>query len=1041
MLVWLGSVAGVLILVAGFGIWRLMQGPIELDRLVPYVQRALSGPDDTFGVTISGVRLGLNRGTHELQLWAENVRVALPDGEPIATLAEMATSFSPTALLRGRLLPSQVSFDGAVLHLKRHETGGITFRVGAGGDDTAPDFGVQILNDLLAKTPEQGAALGPLRRLRVSNATVVLDDKVTGRRWRATHVDAAMSRDESGVRGDVSLAFPLDTSAPELRTSFAYSAPNHKLDLTLNADGVDPVAIASLFPEARPLAQIQAPVAGTLTTQIDLAAGRSDGMRLDMRFGAGRWLNGILPDGFLEAAGGELHATYAPEARQLRLERFSLDLGAGSQAVLRGTLDGLTPDILAGWAPPPPELGGKLDLSLKNVPIAKLDRLWPAVFSPGGRRWFLANVHDGVLDEAATQLGLKIDAAKYGARVVSAAGELRYHDLTVTYFNGLPPARKVAGTASFAGNHIEFIPSAGGVKSTKVTGGSIQLTDLGNPTEWATIDLGLSGSLQDALEIIDSKPLHYAHAIGLDPAHVGGKAETQLHFRFPLVADLKLDSVEYGVKAALSGVSIAKAALDRNLSDGTLALDIGPAGAHLQGNAQFEGVPIALDGDSAFRHGAPPKTKFKIAMRLDEEARRRLGLDVADDVLQGPIGAEVTYTAEEPGRGTAVAMLDLAGASLSLPDFGWAKPAKAPGSVKIAVDISKDAVARLPEVEVRAAGLDGRFAIGFGGDGRQLDRVEIRRLLLGTTDINGTILRRVGGGWRADLRGPRFDASQLIKQTTPPGATALAISGKFDRVALSPKSEIYSVSTAMQRQNGVWQTVQIDGRYGNGHQLSLQIGGEAGNRRLSFRSNDLGATFGLLGLADNVVGGELAISGVISEGGGKRSLRGHLEGTNYSLVRAPAFAQLLGMASLDGAAQAMSGGGVPFTVLRADFNYDGSRVGLERAVAYGSSLGLTANGSFNLDRDTVDLQGTIAPAYALNSLLGFGNLPVIGTILTGGEGQGLIAANYRLTGPAASPQVAVNPLSALAPGFLRQLFQFALPPAEAQQQPAVQQAH
>jgi hypothetical protein len=67
------------------------------------------------------------------------------------------------------------------------------------------------------------------------------------------------------------------------------------------------------------------------------------------------------------------------------------------------------------------------------------------------------------------------------------------------------------------------------------------------------------------------------------------------------------------------------------------------------------------------------------------------------------------------------------------------------------------------------------------------------------------------------------------------------------------------------------------------------------------------------------------------------------------------------------------------------------------------------------------MQGTIVPAYALNSIIG--NIPLIGSLLLGGEGQGLFAANYRATGSAADPQVSVNPLSALTPGFLRRLLQ------------------
>ena len=71
--------------------------------------------------------------------------------------------------------------------------------------------------------------------------------------------------------------------------------------------------------------------------------------------------------------------------------------------------------------------------------------------------------------------------------------------------------------------------------------------------------------------------------------------------------------------------------------------------------------------------------------------------------------------------------------------------------------------------------------------------------------------------------------------------------------------------------------------------------------------------------------------------------------------------------------------------------------------------------------DVVDLEGTVVPAYALNSLLG--KIPIVGGLLSGGEkGSGLFAANFRMTGPQENPKVSVNPLSALAPGILRRVF-------------------
>jgi hypothetical protein len=60
----------------------------------------------------------------------------------------------------------------------------------------------------------------------------------------------------------------------------------------------------------------------------------------------------------------------------------------------------------------------------------------------------------------------------------------------------------------------------------------------------------------------------------------------------------------------------------------------------------------------------------------------------------------------------------------------------------------------------------------------------------------------------------------------------------------------------------------------------------------------------------------------------------------------------------------------------------------------------------------LDMQGVISPLFFLNG---------IGSILTR-KGEGLIGFNYALRGPAKSPKVSVNPLSAFTPGMFREIF-------------------
>lgn len=1022
MLRWFGSLAAVIILIALFGIWRLLQGPVELNWMAPYLETAFDRAGIGLKVAVSGVQFGLDRTTHQLDLRATGVRVSLPDGAPLASFPEMATSFALGALLRGRLEPTRVVVERPMLHLVRDPGGTISAQIGS-GDQAAPSLGPQMLENL-AGPREADAPLGLLRELSIRGATVRVDDRRSGHTWEAEGVDLAVVRSAKGVRGDFSLAVPMGNSLPEVHAYYRYFADRQILDLDMTIDGVRPGDIPPLIPELAQLEHLDAPVSGTLRTRIDLAHHQAMGSRLDLALGPGQLHSDWLPTGSVALEKGEVEVVYAPETSEARIEKAVFDLGGGTELVLDGTVAGVTSELIATLpdAPSPGHLTAKFAAALKHVPIARFGELWPISLSPGGRRWILANIHSGVLDEATLQAALYLDPSAHSGNVRNAQGSMRYHDLTISYFNGLPMVRNVSGSASFAGDRLDFTPAGGHVKGLKVTGGTVQLTNLDGPTEWATIDLAVAGPLQDALEAIDAKPLHYAHAIGIDPAQVSGRSETQLHFKFPLLADLKLDAIEYRAKAAISGANLGKAVLDRALTDGNLALDLTPAGAHLRGTARFDGTPAKLDANVPFHAKSGTHALYKIALTLDDEAQRRLDFDFAPDRLKGPIAADVTYMVQGPGRGEATALLDLRGTALAIPEAGWKKAPDQPGSAKVVLDLENDKISRISQIEVKAPGLDGHFVAQMGVDHKHIDQVTIERLMVGNSEVSGTVSRR-GSGWIADVHALRVDARPLLKEAvsgTPsaPSSQPLAVTARVDRLVLGPRRELEKLTASLVRSNGIWQSGRIEGHYRNGHRLSLRFG-EDGGDKLSFRSDDFGAALQAFDIASGIVGGQLTVDGQFSQAGAQRTLQAHVEGSDYTLLQAPVMARILAFPSLTGFASMLSGSGLPFATVRGDFSFSGTRLTIDRMLAFGEALGVTASGWIDLDRDWLELHGTVAPAYLLNSI--FGHVPVIGQLLGGGS-QGLFAANYRLSGASGEPQVMVNPLSALAPGILRQLF-------------------
>ena len=120
------------------------------------------------------------------------------------------------------------------------------------------------------------------------------------------------------------------------------------------------------------------------------------------------------------------------------------------------------------------------------------------------------------------------------------------------------------------------------------------------------------------------------------------------------------------------------------------------------------------------------------------------------------------------------------------------------------------------------------------------------------------------------------------------------------------------------------------------------------------------------------------------------------------------------------AARKINAGAVDFKRLKVNFNREGSRLDLRDTTMYGPDIGLSVDGWLDYSHDRVAMNGTFVPAFALNNL--FAQIPVLGIFLGGKSNEGLLAITFRITGTTSSPTLSINPLSAVTPGFLRNIF-------------------
>ncbi|HEX5932939.1 MAG TPA: hypothetical protein VFY63_02110, partial [Pseudorhizobium sp.] len=102
--------------------------------------------------------------------------------------------------------------------------------------------------------------------------------------------------------------------------------------------------------------------------------------------------------------------------------------------------------------------------------------------------------------------------------------------------------------------------------------------------------------------------------------------------------------------------------------------------------------------------------------------------------------------------------------------------------------------------------------------------------------------------------------------------------------------------------------------------------------------------------------------------------------------------------------------------------YRDSVLSVENGVVRGEQIGASFQGVLRDARGNMEMTGTFMPAYGLNRL--FAELPIIGAILGNGRDRGLLGITFKMEGPFEKPRLTINPLSIIAPGIFRQIFEF-----------------
>ena len=188
----------------------------------------------------------------------------------------------------------------------------------------------------------------------------------------------------------------------------------------------------------------------------------------------------------------------------------------------------------------------------------------------------------------------------------------------------------------------------------------------------------------------------------------------------------------------------------------------------------------------------------------------------------------------------------------------------------------------------------------------------------------------------------------------------------------------------------------------------------------NFKASNAGKFFELFDYKSEIKDGVLSSEGFIGVLDNDNDIMGTISIDDFKVMKAPLFAELLLAASLTGLFELLNNEGIEFEQFDAQFTGKDNIFLVSKSRAYGFSLGVTAEGEIDNKEKNIKLFGSIIPAYKINSLLN--NVPLVGDLLTAKEDEGIFAINYDAIGPWDEPKIQVNPLSLLAPGIIRNIF-------------------
>lgn len=705
----------------------------------------------------------------------------------------------------------------------------------------------------------------------------------------------------------------------------------------------------------------------------------------------------------------------------LTLEDFSI-LTKGAQIKGKGTAQ------LPSLEKPNGDLN--IGLSLEHFSFSRLKDFWPDGVATDAREWLITHITQGHVPLATANIKGRLlqnqNSFLPTFHFDNIAGKIDFEKALLSYLPTMPAIQNITAHALYDQEHFDIDVAQATSHKLNLSKGRVLITGLSGERQSLSLKVLAQGSLHQALDLIDHPPLKYLHDLPVNLKESSGQIKTTFELAFPLKDILEPEDFTFTVDADLQKTAFNNilSALPISTQNGTLKLKIEDKLLTCTGNTELNKDPVHLTVQQDITPKGARPSFVEIKGQISPNGVKTLGTDIT------PYAAGLfPYTFKLDQKTKEIAQITLK-ADLTPTDLtygSWEKAKGVAGALEAILTLKSGHLQEIPHIRAHAPEmlLDANATFSPKGD---IKTATLKNFHLGKTQISGSLISGKYKNYKANIRGKALDLGPYIETLKDSKTTETALGKTFalrlvlPEIYLSDAQTLYDNTLSLGYERERVQSLAYKGHFDPNlkkYFFADIIPRAREGRKFRLKCENGGALLKSFNLTRAISHGTLKL--VAEQGPNPQDVwEGKLELDEFWIKDAPLLGRLLSLAFPTGLIDAFSGKGLQFERLKADFKFNAKRLLIQQGRAFGSSFGLSVKGSLDNDFTQLNFDGTIYPAYFINTALS--KIPLIGKALTGGKHEGLWGVSYTITGPRDKPNIGVNPLTAFTPGILRKLF-------------------